>query len=87
MPASTPEPSQNQSSSDTPHDTHRSDKNQSSSRLPVKGAIGEISGQIGHDLRELVMAGYSHHQITPVIQGRKTLAELFAETPDNPPQG
>jgi hypothetical protein len=65
-----------------PHAKH-STKQKSTSGFPP-GSVGDISSQVGYDIRELLMAGftraeiasYSEDQIEGVIDGRLTLAEL-----------
>ena len=52
------------------------------------GSVGDVSSQIGYDVRDLLMAGftrseiasYSNEQIMGVIDGRLTLAELRKQT-------
>jgi len=46
------------------------------------GSIGDISTQIGYDVRELIVAGYSDDQIISVVSGRRTLDELLQIKPE-----
>ena len=47
-----------------------------------RGTIGAISGEIGYDVRELYISGYSDQQIWRVRQGELTLDDLFQQRPE-----
>ena len=47
------------------------------------GTIGEISAEVGYDLRDLYVGGYSNAQIWKVRNGEMTLSELLNAEPDN----
>jgi hypothetical protein len=55
-------------------------KRRSSSGWPP-GSIGDISARIGTDVRELLIAGYTHEQIQSVLRGEFTLDELYEQRP------
>ena len=61
-----------------------------SSPSPIPGAapasIGEISGRLGRDVRELLMVGYSMEQIHEVLDGKIGLEELEQSKPAGKPQ-
>jgi hypothetical protein len=43
----------------------------------------DISLEIGYDVRELIMEGYSWAQINRVRDGKITMRQLFKEKPEN----
>ena len=45
------------------------------------GSIGDVSVRIGTDVRELLIAGYSHEQIRGLEDGEYTLDELYQQRP------
>jgi hypothetical protein len=45
------------------------------------GSIGDISVRIGTDVRELLIAGYTHDQIRGVLRGEYTLDGLYEQRP------
>jgi hypothetical protein len=45
------------------------------------GSVGDVSARIGHDVRELIMAGYRWEEIHSVLHGGCTLEELLARGP------
>ena len=47
-----------------------------------RGTIGAISAEVGYDVRDLYMSGYSDRQIWRVRQGELTLEELFQQRPE-----
>jgi len=49
------------------------------------GSIGDISARIGTDVRELLIAGYTHEQIQAVLCGECTLDELYKQRPKGKP--
>jgi hypothetical protein len=61
--------------------THRKDPNKSG--FPP-GSIGDVSSRIGYDVRELLMAGFTHSKISTfsleemlgVLEGKYTIKEL-----------
>jgi hypothetical protein len=58
-------------------------KNSQAKRRGKGGTIGEISSEIGYDVRDLMMDGYSHAQITRLRKGEITLRELMKEKPED----
>ena len=69
-----------------PHTKQTQDQPSESGFPP--GSVGDVSSQVGFDVRDLLMAGftrseiasYSNEQIMGVIDGRLTLAELREQT-------
>lgn len=65
-----------------PHAKQTQDQRSASGFPP--GSVGDVSSQVGYDVRDLLMAGftrseiasYSNEQIMGVIDGHFTLAEL-----------
>lgn len=49
------------------------------------GSIGDVSVRIGTDVRELLIAGYTHHQIRGLLRGDYTLDELYEQRPKGKP--
>ncbi|MFN2138437.1 MAG: hypothetical protein ACK2UK_20945 [Candidatus Promineifilaceae bacterium] len=47
------------------------------------GSRGDISTQIGYDVRDLIVMGYSKRQIYSVVEGEITLEELLHSVPEN----
>jgi carbonic anhydrase/acetyltransferase-like protein (isoleucine patch superfamily) len=45
------------------------------------GSIGDVSSQLGYDVRDLLMAGFSDADINGVLSGRYSLEDLFREGP------
>jgi hypothetical protein len=45
------------------------------------GGIGDLSGRVGYDVRDLIMAGYGLDEIHEVALGRCTLEELLQRRP------
>jgi len=45
------------------------------------GGIGDISARLGYDVRELLMEGYTMHDIQGVLQGEYSLRELRQRKP------
>jgi hypothetical protein len=50
-----------------------------------RGSIGEISAEIGYDVRDLLVAGYTDDQIRGLRRKEYTLDELCAMRPKGPP--
>ena len=48
---------------------------------PAPGTIGDVSSRIGYDVRDLLMAGYSHSDIAELEIGSMTLQELRERGP------
>ncbi len=49
------------------------------------GSIGDISARIGYDVRDLLIAGYTHDQIAGLLHQEYTLDELCKAQPKGPP--
>ena len=49
------------------------------------GSIGDISARIGYDVRDLLIAGYTHDQIAGLLRQEYTLDELCKAQPKGPP--
>lgn len=47
------------------------------------GSIGDISIQIGHDGRDLKMAGFGDAEIEEVLHGKRTLENLLEKGPQS----
>ena len=56
-------------------------KDDSGSEMGFKGGIGDISGRIGYDVRELLMQGYSMSEIHGIMRGEYTVQELLKMKP------
>jgi hypothetical protein len=56
-------------------------KDDSGSGTGFKGGIGDISGRIEYDVRELLMQGYSMPEIHGIIRGEYTVQELLKMKP------
>jgi len=56
-------------------------KDDSGSGTGFKGGIGDISGRIGYDVRELLMQGYSMPEIHGIMRGEYTVQELLKMRP------
>lgn len=52
----------------------------------LSGSIGDISGRLGYDVRELLMDGYSMEQIHEILDGIISLEELQRSKPAGKPQ-
>ena len=47
-----------------------------------KGSIGDVSARIGYDVRDILMAGYSHGDIAELEMGLITAEELRKRGPE-----
>lgn len=56
-------------------------KDDSGSEMGFKGGIGDISGRIEYDVRELLMQGYSMSEIHGIMRGEYTVHELLKMKP------
>ncbi|MBI3962554.1 MAG: hypothetical protein HY335_07370 [Deinococcus sp.] len=50
-----------------------------------RGSIGDLSVQIGYDVRDLLMEGYDQDEIDGIIRGEYTLEELLRRGPKKRP--
>jgi hypothetical protein len=49
------------------------------------GSIGDLSARLGTDVRDLLIMGYTDHQIRGVLRGEYTLDELRRQRPKGKP--
>ena len=69
------EPSSTESTSDQPS------TKKTKSGFP-SGSIGDVSSRIGYDVRDILMAGYSHSDIAELEMGLITAEELRKRGPE-----